>query len=263
MKIMHRLPIPPERIAPSVLLLPGERHYLIDVLRLSPGDALEVFDGLGGRFPARIALADSRSSAAGSRETPVPSSSDVVLEIGERLPDEESGAEIGIAPALIKNDRLDWAIEKATELGASVIAPWEGRNCVVHLDAKKGAERCGRWQKLAQSAARQCGRAFIPSVLPPSNLEGILRLASERGSLCVVLYERETENALTQVVLKERDPSRPILVVTGPEGGFREEEIALCRENGAVTASLGRRILRAETAPIAALAAIRAVRGEM
>lgn len=231
---------------------------------MSRGDALEVFDGLGGRFPARVALADSRSSAAGSRETSLPSSSsDVVLELGERLPDEESGAEIGIAPALIKNDRLDWAVEKATELGASVIAPWEGKNCVVHLDAKKGAGRCVRWQKLAQSAARQCGRAFIPSVLPPSNLEGILRLASERGSLCIVLYERETENALTQVVLKERESPRPIFVVTGPEGGFREEEIALCRRCGAVTASLGRRILRAETAPIAALAAIRAVLGEM
>lgn len=244
-----RIPIPPERIAPSLHLLPDEQRYLLYVLRMAVGDELEVFDGLGGRFPARLVQATA---------------DDAVLELGERIPDEEGGVSISIAPALIKNDRLDWVVEKATELGAAAILPWEGKNCIVHLDAKKGQERQERWRKIAASAARQCGRASIPDIEAPGKLERLVAQSVEKGELCVVLYERESSRSFSALVKEaEATPTRPILVVTGPEGGFTEEEIRQCVEKGAVTATIGRRILRAETAPIASIAAARAVRGEM
>lgn len=243
---MNRLPIPPERIGETIAAEPAERHYLVDVLRLGDGDAIQVFDGLGGRFPAKIRL-----DASGQ----------VLLELGGRLPDEDSGASISIAPALIKNDRLDWAVEKATELGVTRISPWSGANGVVRLDEERGRRRQERWQKIAASAARQCGRAFIPQVEEPSDLRRVLESAAQLGELAVVLYERELSERFSHVV-RRAPAQRPVLIVTGPEGGFREEEIALARALGAVTASIGTRILRAETAPLAAVAAFRALRDE-
>ncbi len=243
---MNRLPIPPERIAQTIAAEPAEHHYLRDVLRLSDGDALEVFDGLGGRFPAEIQSDD------GGR---------TILKLGERLPDEDAGAVISIAPALIKNDRLDWAVEKATELGASRIVPWNGANGVIRLDEERGRKRQERWQKIAASAARQCGRAVIPRVTEPLELRRVLEEAAAFGEQAVILYERELSARFSEVV-RALPSDRPLLVITGPEGGFREDEIALARTLGAVTASIGRRILRAETAPLAAIAAFRALRDE-
>ena len=243
---MVRLPIPPERIAADLWLSPAERHYLCDVLRLEGGATVEVFDGLGGRFSARLDAARTH------------------LSLGERLPDldDGGGGPVALAPALIKNDRLDWAIEKATELGAARIEPWSAANCVVRLDARRSVERQARWQKVAAAAARQCGRAAIPEVAAPRALEALLQDATRRGELAVVLFERELDCRFSELV-RALDPAQPLLIVSGPEGGFREEEIALARALGARTASLGRRILRAETAPIAALAAVRALHGEL
>lgn len=239
-----RLPIAPERIAPTLSLLPGERHYLLDVLRLGDGAEVEVFDGLGGRFPARL---DAAAAA---------------LVLGARCADREEAPAIALAPALIKNDRLDWVMEKATELGARRIEPLLCANCVVRIEGERAAQRQARWQKIAAAAARQCGRAFIPEVRAPASLAEILERAQTRGELAIALFEREAERTLTQV-LQACGPARPLLLISGPEGGFRDEEIEVVRSMGAQTASLGKRILRAETAPIAALAVALALRGEM
>lgn len=241
---MIRLPIAPERIAPVLLLQPDERHYLLDVLRLSDGAEVEVFDGLGGRYLAHLDMVRS------------------ALALGERRADREEASAIGLAPALIKNDRLDWVVEKATELGAMRIDPMHSANCVVRLDTQRAAQRQARWQKIAAAAARQCGRAFIPDVQAPASLADVLKSAQARGELAVILFERELDHALTDVV-QACSPAHPLLLISGPEGGFRDEEIELARSMGAQTASLGKRILRAETAPIAALAVAQALRGQM
>lgn len=239
-----RLPIAPERIADTLPLTNDERHYLLDVLRLGDGAEIEVFDGLGGRYLARLSLVNG------------------ALSIGERLAELENASGVSLAPALIKNDRLDWVVEKATELGAMRVLPLQCDNCVVRLDGNKGGQRQARWQKIAQAASRQCGRAFIPEVTAPARLESVLERARDAGELAIVLFEREVEQSFSDLV-RSIDPKRQLLIVSGPEGGFREEEIAKARALGARTVSLGKRILRAETAPIAALAIAQALRGEM
>lgn len=241
---MIRLPIAPERIASVLSLSPGERHYLLGVLRLGDGAEVEVFDGLGGRYPARIDVAGE------------------ALLLGERRADLEEATAIALAPALIKNDRLDWVVEKATELGATRIAPMSCANCVVRLDGPRAAQRQARWQKIAAAAARQCGRAFIPEVSAPMGIAEVLDRACAHGEVPIVLFEREVARRLTSAV-QSIDPARHILLISGPEGGFRDDEIELARSLGAQTASLGKRILRAETAPIAALAVAQALRGQM
>ena len=241
-----RLPIAPERIADTLSLTSDERHYLVDVLRLCDGDAIEVFDGLGGRYLARLSLLNGEGA----------------LLLGERQAEVEETSGVSLAPALIKNDRLDWVVEKATELGAMRVLPLQCDNCVVRLDGIKGGQRQARWQKIAQAASRQCGRAFIPEVTAPARLEEVLGRARDAGEVAIILFEREVERSFSEVV-RSMDPKQPILIVSGPEGGFREEEIARARALGARTVSLGKRILRAETAPIAALAIAQALRGEM
>ncbi|MDR0965717.1 MAG: 16S rRNA (uracil(1498)-N(3))-methyltransferase [Myxococcales bacterium] len=239
-----RLPIAPERIQATLPLVPRETHYLIDVLRLGDGADIEVFDGLGGRYRARLNLENAS------------------LELGERLPDLEEPSRLSIAPALLKNDKLDWVIEKATELGTMRIEPFRSINCVVKLDESKAIQRRERWQKIAAAASRQCGRAFIPEVQVPASLTDVVRGAHDRGELAIVLFEREIEHAFCELIPKI-DSTQSILIVTGPEGGFRDDEIEAVRALGARTSSLGKRILRAETAPIAALAVAQGLRGQM
>lgn len=237
---MHRLPLPPERISERVEPTRAERHYLLDVLRLRPGDALEVFDGKGGSYPAKVL-------------------EDGALALGERSAEAAASAPLVLAQGLAKGEKMDLVVEKATELGATEIAPIATERSIVRLDPKRAEERVERWRRIAAAAARQCGRADVPTVRPVGTLAQLLDQAAERGETCLMLYERETELRLSRALLETEGP---VVLITGPEGGFSEAEVELARSHGARTVSLGSRVLRTETVALAALAVAQMLRGE-
>lgn len=238
---MIRLAIPRERIASRVPLDRAERHYLVDVLRLQPGASFEVFDGQGGRYAATLG-------------------DDGCASLGPRQDDGAAGRAIVLAQALAKGEKMDLVVQKATELGASSIAPFAAARCVVRLEGKKAEERVARWQRIAEEASRQCGRSDVPAVLPIQGFAELLDTAKGKGARALVLFEQEKALRFSQALA---DSPGPVVVVVGPEGGFTDDEIALACARGAQAVTLGRRILRTETAGFAALAIARFLEGDL
>lgn len=154
---------------------------------------------------------------------------------------------------LPKSDKLELIIQKAVELGAECIIPTEMTNCVVKLDNKKKASKVARWQAIAESAAKQSKRSFIPTVHEVLSYKDALKMASELD-LLLVPYECKNGMEATKEALKEIKSGMSVGIIIGAEGGFTENEIALAKENGGKIISLGKRILRAETAAITSVA---------
>ena len=228
---------------PSEVVVEGDRHhYLTRVLRLSAGAELEVFDGRGRAFPAKLSRVSAESST---------------LSLGP--PREISaGISVLILQGLPKSDKLELVLQKGTELGASAFVPVSTVRSVVKLDGARAEERRRRWQKIAEEAARQCGRADVPQVHPVSPLLDAAR-ALEPGTQLLVLDEEERAVRLSAVLHSEAS----IALVIGPEGGLAREEVAELVSLGATPVSLGPRILRTETAALAALAIIRHREGSL
>lgn len=153
---------------------------------------------------------------------------------------------------LPKGDKLELIIQKAVELGAAGIAPVEMSRCVVKLDEKKKKARQTRWQSIAESAAKQSKRNVIPEVWDVLTYQQAMAKVSEMD-LFLVPYENERGMAATREALLQIKPGMSVGILVGPEGGFDPQEIALAREKGAAIISLGKRILRAETAAVTAM----------
>ncbi len=156
-----------------------------------------------------------------------------------------------------KGDKLETVVQKAVELGAAELWPLESARCVSRPDRKAAEKKRERLQKIALEAAQQSGRGIVPAVLPPATLRQALEIAGEQGEL-LFFYEEGTES-LKQALSAMGDR---LFLFVGPEGGFTPEEAALAKSLGARLLTLGPRILRTETAPIAALSAILYERGE-
>ena len=239
--IRRRVHLPPERIGATRAGLTGEaRHYLRDVLRLSPGDAVELFDGQGAAWEA-VVEPGFESLAVGARR--------------EAL---AAGPVLSLLFALSKGDKGELVVQKATELGVARLGPWAAERSVLKLDAGKGRERAERWRRIAAEAARQCGRADVPEVAEPAELAAALA-AVPVGHRLVVLHG---PGGLPLEALGLAGAPGVALVV-GPEGGLTEGELAACEAAGAVRGALGPRTLRAETAAIAGLAVLQAVAGDL
>jgi 16S rRNA (uracil1498-N3)-methyltransferase len=237
---MRRIHVPRSRIqGDRAHLEPAEEHYLRDVLRLAAGARLEVFDGEGGLHEA--ALGEGGALALGPRrEVPPPR------------------ATVWLAFAPPRGDRADLVVQKATELGAARLLPFEAERSVVRLDVGRGAARAERWRRIAADAARQCGRAEVPAVDAPASLAAVLGVAPP-GFRTVVFYEGGGE-PLAAVL----DPAAPgHLAVVGPEGGFTSAEVEACAAAGARLATLGPRVLRAETAALVATALLQHRLGDL
>lgn len=237
---MIRLPVERSRIGERLTLTPQERHYLVTVLRLSPGDALEVFDGEGGRHLAT--LADLETLALGPRSAQLPR------------------REVVLAQGLAKGDKVELVVQKATELGASAIAPFSSERAVVKLEGARAVERVARWQKIAAEAARQCNRADVPEVRPIVSLEEVVRRAVQENAAPLLLWEEERLLKLSAAVARH---AGPLLLIVGPEGGLSREEVARAVSAGAQTVTLGSRVLRTETVALAALAVVEFLEGEL
>ena len=164
----------------------------------------------------------------------------------------ELPAELYLFQGLPKSDKMELIVQKAVELGAAEVIPVAMKNCVVKLDAKKAAAKTARWQEIAKSAAKQSKRSRIPVVREPVNYREAVALA---GELDVVLlpYENERGMAATREVMERIAPGQSVGIFIGPEGGFDPSEIALAKEEGMHLVSLGKRILRTETAGLATL----------
>lgn len=237
---MKRIHVPPDRIEDGLARAGDEaRHHLLSVLRLAPGAEVEVFDGRGRVYEGRV-REDGDIALGASRELPP-------------LPP------VTLAQALVRGEKLDLVVQKATELGVSRVVPVAMERSVVKLDARRGEERAVRWRKIAAEAARQCGRADVPDVEPPRSLSGFLAQARARGEDVAALWEGPGERLGSWLA----DHPGALALVVGPEGGIAPAELSLLRGAGAAPVSLGPRILRTETAGLAALAVVLHARGEL
>jgi 16S rRNA (uracil1498-N3)-methyltransferase len=245
---MHRFFVDPENITEGTALLDGsEYEHLTRVLRLKTGDTIEVFDGTGNSFKARVM-----------------SISDRVVKseiIGENKTKTESDIKITLFQGLTKSNKMDYIVQKTTELGITRIVPIETTNTVVKNAVKHWENRQKRWQRIALEAAKQCGRCVIPKINDVILFEKALEQSSD-NDLSIMPYEKERSSNLKSII-KSKTNQNSISVFIGPEGGFTPKEIKLAIEAGIKPVTLGPRILRTETAGIAVVSIIMYELGDM
>jgi 16S rRNA (uracil1498-N3)-methyltransferase len=223
-----------------------ELDHLRKVLRLGPGDSIIVFDDAGWEHEAVI-----RSLSAQAAEIDVLRSFQV---------ERESPLQLTLAVGLTKGEKMDFVVEKATELGAQAIVPFVSAYTVPKLDQRKIEKRGERWQKIALAAAKQCGRTRIPEIFPLVNFENMVQQTA--GPLNLLFWEKEAHQTLKQVHATDPD-ARSIFLVTGPEGGLSDQEADLAQQHGFKAIRLGRRILRAETAAVTAASLVQFLWGDL
>jgi len=233
----------PERIA----------HYVRDVLRMEPGDALELFDGEGRLLECRL---------QSLREHVV----QVAVLDDRRSRRNESPTRIELCAAIPKGDRWRWLLEKTTELGVSGVQPLETRRTVVDIADSKVADKRDRWRRIVGEAARQSERTHIPEVGSPASVDECLsdsRDQNSRDQLDLVLdARRETDGLEATLQRQSGDDAPEIRIWIGPEGGFTREELEHLHDSGAQICHLGPRILRSETAAVAATTLVQARVGD-
>jgi 16S rRNA (uracil1498-N3)-methyltransferase len=226
------------------IALPAEQaNYINRVLRLRVGSTLIVFDGRGGEFLARI-VSYKRGAAALVLEDPVPILTGPVLRIL-------------LMQGISKADRMDFAVQKATELGVAQIFPVHTQFSVVRLDAERAERRHSHWQKVAYSACEQSGRHFPPLVHRPAPLQDMLQTLPP-GAPRLVFDPRGTHGLDT-----EANAPDTVIAAIGPEGGFSAIELDLLIDAGFTPVKLGEQILRTETAALVACTLLQARWGEL
>ncbi|MCD7033045.1 16S rRNA (uracil(1498)-N(3))-methyltransferase [Metabacillus sp. GX 13764] len=231
--------------AESLVTITGEDvHHISRVMRMSEGSRLTAITSDGYEAECKI------RQISGSMVEALP---EKWVEAGRELP-----VKVTIASGLPKGDKLEWIIQKGTELGASEFIPFNAARSIVKIEANKAKKKTERWQKIAKEAAEQSYRTVIPHVKEPFTIKQLLKEA-ESYTLKLLAFEesaKEGEAANFAAALKQLKPHDTILIVTGPEGGISDEEAALFTKEGFIPASFGPRILRTETAPLYALSAI-------
>lgn len=221
-----------------------DHHHIVRVMRMQEGNEIFVV------FP-------DQSSAIGKIER---ISSDAVdVSIVEWESDKkELPISVTIASGLPKGDKLEWILQKGTELGASGFIPFKAERSIVKWDEKKGKKKVERWEKIVKEAAEQSHRTLIPDLSSPLTLKELL-VKADGYDYKLVAYEEESragETSNLSNVLSEVKPSHRVLILFGPEGGLTDSEVEVCKEKGFIPCGLGPRILRTETAPLYALSAI-------
>lgn len=228
-----------DAIRDGCLLLSGDQAQHIKVLRMNPGDSVTVCDGSGFDHLCTI-----------SEVTP----GGVSLHVQQSLvSSSEPAVRCSVYMAFSKADKFEHVIQKATELGAAEIIAFPSSRCVSRPDAKTLNKKLERWQKIAASAAEQSGRGLIPQVLVMESFQQAVKRAAECD---LALFPYENEHTLSLRVAIGDGSAKTVSIVTGPEGGFSPEEVALAQQNHFKICSLGSRILRCETAPLCALTAV-------
>jgi 16S rRNA (uracil1498-N3)-methyltransferase len=225
----------------STCALPEESaHHAVRVLRLRSGDQVTLFDGRGGEYAARIASIERTRVAI-----------DV---LGHRAVEREAALRIVLVQGVSSGERMDFTIRKAVELGVAEVHPVLAAASVARPKGERAAARHEHWQRIAIAACEQCGRNRIPKVMP------LLPLADYRaeGEVLKLLLSPLSQTPLSKIATQ----GESFVVAAGPEAGFSAAEDAALVETGFVPVRLGPRVLRTETAALAALAALNALRGD-
>lgn len=242
---MPRFFVDKRELCSDFFVLTGENAAHAKVLRLKNGDEVTVCDGEGTDY--RCVVSDVSNGQI----------SLVVRSAGET--ENEAAVPCRVFMAYAKSDKFEHVIQKATELGAAELIAFPSARCVSRPDEKSLVKKVERWQKIAASAAEQSGRGRIPTVrVVPSYAEALRQAA--QAELAVCFYENENELTFRQAI--EAAPFHSAAILTGPEGGFEPEEVAQAAAAGLQICTLGKRILRCETAPLCALSALMYAVGE-
>lgn len=240
-----RLYIPiPLSAGTAVELKPEQAHYLGRVLRLRTGSELTVFDGSGVEFPARVALFAKNLAR---------------LEIGAALSrDVESPLHLRLVQGISRGERMDFVVQKATELGVTEIQPVLTEHTVVKLGKDRAARRIGHWQRVAASACEQCGRNTLPRIADPLTLDAYLAQATDADARLMLALD--AGQGISEVASAG---GRRFELLVGPEGGLSEPETGAAASAGFRACSLGPRVLRSETAGITAVAIMQSLFGDL
>jgi 16S rRNA (uracil1498-N3)-methyltransferase len=243
---MARFFLPREKFRGDHAIIDGqELAHLGRVLRLRAGDAVTLFDDSGREHDAVIdSLTESRGELTILRS----------YETGR-----DPALPITLAVGLTKGEKLDFVVEKATELGVRSIVPLVTERVVIRAERYRGKQE--RWEKIIFEAVKQCGRARVPEILPVCDFRELID-QPRTETLKIIFWEKETDRSLQQIFDAHRAP-KALLLAIGPEGGFATEEAKAAASKNFLTVQIGRRILRAETAALAALALAQHLWGDL
>jgi 16S rRNA (uracil1498-N3)-methyltransferase len=220
----------------------GPSRHLARVLRMRPGDAITLFDGDGGEYRGAIRTQERDS---------------VRVRVEAHVPVErESALRVGLAQVVSAGDLMDLTVQKAVELGVVWIQPLLARRGKVRLDGERSARRVAHWQRVAIAACEQCGRNRVPAVKP------VLELADWLGTIATSQRGIVLEPGSALRLSQAGPPTGEIILLAGAESGFAQDEVALVQTRGFTAVSLGPRVLRTETAGLAAVAAMQALWGD-
>ncbi len=225
----------------TVNLPESSSHYLVKVLRMDAGRSLLVFNGTGAEYSATLQTANKRCAT-------------IQIEHSETQ-DRESPLQTHLAIGISRGERMDWVIQKATELGVSAITPLFSERTEVKLKGERLEKKMDHWRQITISACEQCQRNRLPVLNPASELEPFLE--QDTSDLKLVLHHRSTK------AIADFQTPQSVSLLIGPEGGLNDDEIALAQHFHFQPLTLGPRVLRTETAPVTALTAVQLLWGDL
>lgn len=239
---MSRFYLPENLSVGQTIALPDNIVRHLNVLRVRPNENITLFDGKGKAHAAQLTVLEKRRAEAEI--------------LREDTTDNESPLNITLIQSISSGERMDFTLQKSVELGVTAIQPVISERCIVRLDGERAAKRLARWQEIVISACEQSGRNTVPPVLPIIGYrEALDKMPSESTKLIMSINR-------ARKLADIRHPSGAIVFMVGPEGGWTEQEEQQAFEAGFQAVTLGKRILRTETAPLAALAAMQTLWGD-
>jgi 16S rRNA (uracil1498-N3)-methyltransferase len=234
---------PPLSSGATFELPPEAAHHASRVLRLRAGDAVQIFDGRGNALDAKIYAINGKRV--------------VLHELQACMDSSESPLHIVLAQAMSSSEKMDWVVQKATELGVAEIRPVQTQRSVARLSEARAEKRAAHWRGIAIAASEQCGRNLLPQVQTPQELSVWLEQTRHLpGSKFILLPEGAA------ALHRQPQPQDRATLLIGPEGGFGESEVQLAQQMGFVPIRLGARTLRTETAALACIAALQTLWGD-
>lgn len=226
----------------EITIIEEDVKHIKNVLRKQIGDVLEICNQQTG-ITYKCEIIDLQEDK-------------ILTNIIDKIDSEENKIKVDIYQGLPKADKMELIIQKSIELGVNAIIPVEMKRCIVKLDSKSESKKIERWQKIAESAAKQSGRNLVPEIRNIIKIEEISKLTNTYDSI-IVCYENEKENYIKNELLKLKNKENvKIAVVIGPEGGLEEKDVEYLKQNGASVVTLGNRILRTETVALNLLSII-------
>ena len=239
---MQHFFVTPDQVKGDLILIEGsDVNHMKNVLRMRQGEEVTISDGNNRQYLCEIKEYENEQA--------------VLQIVEETSTNTELPSRIYLFQGLPKQDKMELIVQKCVELGVYNIIPVATKRCVVKLDDKKARKKTERWQQIAESAAKQAGRGVIPEVQDVMNFKSALECAKKRD-VVLIPYELAEGMQVTKQVISNIKPGQSVGIFIGPEGGFEREEVEMAIETGAKAITLGKRILRTETAGLTTLSVL-------